>query len=84
MMQLKDITIILLLYNTPIKTLNNLKNYKKFNIIILDQSNDFETKKSIKKILPNILYYKITKKNKGFAKAINFLSQKVKIGRAHV
>tara|TARA_A100001234_G_scaffold206873_1_gene203692 strand:- start:595 stop:1422 length:828 start_codon:yes stop_codon:yes gene_type:complete len=78
MMQLKDITIILLLYNTPIKTLNNLKNYKKFKIIILDQSNDFETKKSIKKILPNILYYKITKKNKGFAKAINFLSQKVK------
>ena len=68
MMQLKDITIILLLYNTPIKTLNNLKNYKKFNIIILDQSNDFETKKSIKKILPNILYYKITKKNEGFCK----------------
>ena len=29
-----------------------------------------------KKILPNILYYKITKKNEGFAKAINFLSQK--------
>ena len=32
MIQLKDITIILLLYNTPIKTLNNLKNYKKIQI----------------------------------------------------
>tara|TARA_Y100001970_G_scaffold249153_1_gene319399 strand:- start:2270 stop:3094 length:825 start_codon:yes stop_codon:yes gene_type:complete len=77
-MTYKDITIIILLFNTPNKFLINLKNYKNFKIVILDQSNDFETKKKIKKILPNILYYKITKTNYGFAKAINFLSKKVK------
>ena len=45
----KDITIILLLYNTPIKILRNLKNYKKFPTIILDQSNDLIAKKNSSK-----------------------------------
>ena len=74
----KDITIILLLYNSPVEILKNLRNYKKFPILILDQSNDHSTKKIVQKILPNILYYKVTKENLGFAKAINFLSKKVK------
>lgn len=77
-MTYKDITIIILLFNTPNKFLKNLKNYKNFQIAILDQSNDFKTKKKIKRILPNIFYYKVTENNYGFAKAINLLTKKVK------
>ena len=77
-MKHKDITVLLLLYKTPKYTLDNLRNYKKFNIMILDQSNDIDLRKKIVKILPNIKYYKITSKNKGFAWGINFLSKKVK------
>ena len=73
-----DISIILLLYKTPGKKIPNLKNYKGFNILILDQSNDHITKKKITKILPKITYYKISNKNHGFAKGVNFLSKKVK------
>ncbi len=77
-MKYDDITIILLLYKTPQKIIKNLKVYSKFKILILDQSNDQTIKPKIKKILPNILYYKITDKNEGFAKGINLLSKKVK------
>ena len=73
-----DISIILLLYNTPEKKLKNLSNYKDFNILILDQSNDLITKEKVSKILPKIIYYKVTDKNNGFAKGINFLSKKIK------
>ncbi|MDB9746908.1 glycosyltransferase [Candidatus Pelagibacter sp.] len=73
-----DISIILLLYNTPSEKIQNLLNYKNFNIFILDQSNDYNTKKIINKLLPNIKYYKVTKHNNGFAKSINFLAKKVK------
>ena len=44
-MNTKDITVIMLLYNTPSSVLNNFKNYKDYKVAILDQSNDFETKK---------------------------------------
>lgn len=74
----KQITVILLLYKTPNKIIKNLKVYKNFDLIILDQSNDFILKKKLKKLLPNIKYYKVTKKNVGFAKGINFLVKKVK------
>ena len=77
-MRTSDISIILLLYNTPQEKIKNLLNYKNFNIFILDQSNDHITKKKLKKLLPNIKYYKITKHNNGFAKSINFLIKKVK------
>lgn len=40
-----DISIILLLYNTPENKIKNLLNYKDFKIYILDQSNDQITKK---------------------------------------
>ena len=73
-----DISIILLLYKTPINKLQNLKNYKDFNVLILDQSNDQIIKKEIDKLLPNIVYYKLSNINRGFAKGINFLSKKVK------
>ena len=36
----KDITILILLYKTPFSLLKNLKTYKSFKILILDQSND--------------------------------------------
>ena len=74
----KDITILILLYKTPLKLLKNLKIYKSFKILILDQSNDLNSKKILKKILPNIQYYGTTQKNNGFAYAQNFLIKKVK------
>ena len=77
-MNIKDITIIILLYNTPEKALKEFTNYKKFKIAILDQSNDLQTKRKLKKLLPNIIYYKVTNQNDGFAKGINFLVKKVK------
>ncbi len=74
----KDITVILLLYKTPLHVIKNLKIYKNFNIFILDQSNDLKLKKELLKLLPNIKYYKVTNINLGYAKAINFLIRKVK------
>ena len=49
-----DITIVLLLYKTPLTLIKNLEPLKKFEIIILDQSNDFHFKKKLLKVLPNI------------------------------
>ena len=46
--------------------------------MILDQSNNADTKKYLKEILPNIQYYGLKKKNCGFAVAQNFLIRKVK------
>ncbi len=73
-----DITIIILLYNTPIKLIKNFKAYKKFKVIILDQSNDKIFKEKLLKILPNIKNYTLSKKNFGFAKGVNKLVKKVK------
>ena len=77
-MDFKDISIIILLYKTPDKLLAKLRKYKKFKILILDQSNNLANKIYLKKFLPNIQYYGLTNKNKGFAKAQNFLIKKVK------
>ena len=77
-MRSTDITVILLLYKTPINLLQNLKVYKDFKIIILDQSNDFKLKQRLKTILPNIIYYKVTDTNRGFGAGINFLVNKVR------
>ena len=74
----KDITIIVLLYKTPDNLLRNLSKYKSFKILILDQSNNIANKIKLKKILPKIQYYGLTKKNMGYAKAQNFLIKKVK------
>jgi len=73
-----DITIIILLYNTPIKLIKNFKAYKKFKVIIMDQSNDKIFKEKLLKILPNIKNYTLSKKNLGFAKGVNKLVKKVK------
>ena len=76
-MKHNDITILILLYKTPKKLIKNILNYKDFKILILDQSNDLKTKKYLKKRLPKIEYYGLTKINNGFAKAQNFLIKKV-------
>ena len=47
-MRSTDITVILLLYKTPANLIQNLKFYKDFKIIILDQSNDFKLKQRLK------------------------------------
>ena len=73
-----DITIILLLYKTPLTLIKNLEPLKKFKIIILDQSNDIYFKKKVTKVLPNIKSYYLSKNNIGFAKGINSLVKKVK------
>lgn len=72
-----DITIILLLYKTPLRLIKNFKVFKDFNVIVLDQSNDSEFKKKLLKILPNIKSYTLSKKNSGFARGVNFLVKKV-------
>jgi len=74
----KDITVVVLLYNTPHNLVKNLLVYKDFNILILDQSNDLILKSKLLKLLPNIKYYKVTNKNLGFATGINYLVNKVK------
>jgi GT2 family glycosyltransferase len=77
-MKHKDITILILLYNTPKNLLKNLRLYKDFKIMILDQSNNLLSKRYLKKILPNIQYYGLKKENKGFAKGQNYLIKKVR------
>ncbi len=74
----KDITVILLLFNTPENLINNLKVYRSFDIVILDQSNDYKFKSRVISTLKNIRYYKVTNTNNGFAKGINQLIKKVK------
>lgn len=74
----KDITVILLLYNTPENLIKNLKNYSKYKILILDQSNDIKLKKKIQNKFKNIEFYKVTDENGGFSKGINYLIKRVK------
>ncbi len=77
-MKKNKISIIFLLFKTPLKAIKNIKNYKDFDLYILDQSNNKNVKNIIKKKFSNIKYYAYTNKNLGFAKGINFLAQKVK------
>ena len=69
----KDITVILLLFNTPENLINNLKVYRSFDIVILDQSNDYKFKSRVISTLKNIRYYKVTN-----TKAFKTLSFKAK------
>lgn len=77
-MNIKDISIILLLYHTQENLIPNLKRYRGFRVLILDQSNDLKIKKKIEKFIPNLEYYSNKRGNTGFAKGINFLVKKVK------
>ena len=73
----KDISIILLLYHTPKNIFKNLKQYKNFNIYILDQNKNSDLKNQLIKMFPNLNYYNLNK-NLGFSRGINFLAKKVK------
>ena len=77
-MKMNNISVIILLFQTRENLLKNLKQYRDFKVLILDQSNDLELKKKIKKFLPKIEYYISMNVNMGFAKGINFLAKKVK------
>jgi len=75
---MNNISVILLLFHTRKNLIENLKQYKDFKVLILDQSNDLELRKKIKKFLPKIEFYLSSNVNMGFAKGINFLAKKVK------
>ncbi len=74
----KEITVIIILYKTPEKRISNLKQYKDFKLIILDQGSDNNSKKRIKNILGFDFTYYYSKKNLGLSKGINFLIKKTK------
>ena len=77
-MKQNDISIIILLFQTPKKLIKNLKIYKDFKILVLDQGNDKKLEKHFRDFFPNLEFYESTKENLGFAKGINYLVRKVK------
>ena len=73
----KNLSIIITLYKTPSKMLNNLVQYKDFKLFIFDH--DIQNNKSkISSILQRKFYYNFSKYNVGLSKATNFLISKVK------
>ena len=77
-MKQNDISIIILLFQTPKKLIKNLKIYKDFKILVLDQGNDKKLEKYFRDFFPNLEFYKSTNENFGFARGINYLVRKVK------
>lgn len=75
---IKDITVIITLYKTPLNKLKNLKNYKFFKLIIFEQHGSEFSKKQIEKLLGNNFEYYFSKNNIGLPKASNFLIKKIK------
>ena len=43
----KNITVIVTLYKTPLSKLNNLKNYRKYKLLIFEQQGNLSSKKKI-------------------------------------
>ena len=74
----KDISIIVILFKTPLEKIESLKQYKNFNLIIYEQSVKFSSKKKIKDILGFDFKYFSSNKNIGLSKAVNFLIDKTK------
>lgn len=74
----KDITIIVILYKTPIHKIANLNQFKNFNLSILEQGSQQNSKKKIQKILNFKFNYYYSKENLGLSKGINFLIKKTK------
>ena len=73
-----DITVVVILFNTPSKKIVNLKQYKNFKLCIFDQGSTYNSKKKIKETLNfNFDYYHSTK-NLGLSKGINLLIKKTK------
>ena len=73
---LKNVTIVLILYNTTDLIYDLLNNLKNFNVIIVDNGNNKEV---IEKIRKNTNVIKIISKNKnlGYAKAVNFAFENI-------
>ena len=74
----KDITVVVILYNTPSSKILNLKQYKNFKLTILEQGSVSSSKKKIEKLLNFKFKYYYLKKNLGLSKGINFLIKKAK------
>lgn len=74
----KDITILVILYNTPSQKLLNLKQYENFNLSILEQGSCHNSKKKLQKILNFDFNYYHSKKNLGLSKGINLLIKKTR------
>jgi len=74
----KDITIIVVLYKTPLNKILNLKQYKYFKLIIFEQNALNDSKKKIQKLLNFNFEYYYSYKNIGLSKAINLLIKKTK------
>ena len=70
----KDITLLIVCYNSEILIKQNLNELKKFKTIIIDNSNSSETFNLIKDF-PNINYIK-TNKNLGYGQANNLGAKK--------
>ena len=70
----KDITLLIVCYNSEILIKQNLNELKKFKTIIIDNSNSIETFNLIKDF-PNINYIKTTK-NLGYGQANNLGAKK--------
>ena len=78
LVKVKDISVIIPLYKTPIHQLEKFKQYHGLRLFFLSQEPDSCEKKYLKKILKkNFTYYTINK-NIGLARASNFLLSKVK------
>ncbi len=73
-----DITIILTLFKTPLKNLHQLNQYKKFKVILFEQSTFKNNKKNLKKILRFNFDYFFSSRNLGLSKSSNFIFSKVK------
>ena len=74
----KEVTVVVILYKTPNKRIYNLKQYKDFKLIILDQGSLHNSKKKIRNILGFKFTYYHSKKNLGLSKGMNFLIKKTK------
>lgn len=73
----KELTVIIICHKSKDLAIKFVKNiYGKFEIIIIDNSNDYELKKIINQKYPNILIKDM--KNNGYGAAINYGSKFVK------
>ena len=73
----KEVTVIIISHQSKDLVLNFIKNiYTKFEIIIIDNSNDYELTKNINQDYPGVLIKNID--NNGYGAAINYGSKFVK------
>ena len=71
------ISVIIVLYKTPLSKILNLRNYKNFTLYIFEQEGSEKKKKIIQNNLNFKFHYFFSKRNIGLPKAVNFLINKV-------